>query len=83
MKRNDTPIDNGTNSTGGSGSSDVNSGAIAAGILVPLFIIALGIGAYFGYKKWKQRKEEDRVKEEREKKQGKDDNSRRKKATEM
>ena len=42
---------NSTNS-GGSG-TQVNVAGIVAGILVPVFVIAIAIGAYFGYKKWK------------------------------
>ena len=38
--------------SGGSG-TQVNVAGILAGILVPVFVIAIAIGAYFGYKKWK------------------------------
>lgn len=39
-----------------SDSSDVNAGAIAAGIIVPIVVIAGAIGGYCYYKKWKSRK---------------------------
>ena len=47
----------------------MNVAGITAGILVPVFVIALAIGGYFGYKKWKERRDEQQIKEDREKKQ--------------
>lgn len=60
LKKNDTNDTNGTDpDPDGSSGSSVNTSAILAGVLVPVFFIALVIGAYFGYKKWKQHKAEE------------------------
>ena len=84
LKKNNTNNTNGTDpDPDGSSGSSVNTSAIIAGVLVPVFFIALVVGAYFGYKKWKQHKSEEQIRKERESKGQADDGSKRKKANEF
>ncbi len=54
QKKNDTTNPNNTDNDPESGSgSSVDTTGIVVGILVPVFIIALAIAAYFLYKRWK------------------------------